>query len=172
MLVVGITGAGKTTFARSLAEYLGLPFHEMDALAFGPNWTTPPDFVNVVDEITGGSRWVIDSMGYPQVTDVMWARADTIVWLDFSRRITFGRTLRRSLGRTIRRERIFNGNRESWRGWFARDHPAWWSWTGHGPRRTLIETRLAEARNRHLVVHRHRTPAAAQAWLDSFRVTN
>lgn len=165
ILVVGITGAGKTTFARALGDRLGLPFHEMDALAFGPNWTTAPDFVTAVDEITGSEHWVLDSVGYPQVRDMMWDRADTVVWLDFARRITFGRTLRRSLRRTIRRERIFNGNVETWRGWLSREHPAWWSWTGHGPRRELIERRVAEPGNGHLAVHRLRTPSAAAAWL-------
>jgi adenylate kinase family enzyme len=169
VLVAGITGAGKTTFARALGARLNLPFHEMDGLAFGPNWTTPPDFADVVAEITRGERWVIDSMGYPQVTEMMWERADTIVWLDFARRITFGRTLRRSLRRTVRRERIFSGNVETWRGWLSREHPAWWSWTGHGPRRALIERRVAEPRNRHLTVHRLRTPSAAETWLTAQR---
>jgi hypothetical protein len=39
VLVVGMSGAGKTTAARRVGAKLGLPFHEMDALALGPNLT-------------------------------------------------------------------------------------------------------------------------------------
>ncbi len=34
ILVVGSTGAGKSTLARGLGGRLGLPYHEMDALYF------------------------------------------------------------------------------------------------------------------------------------------
>ncbi len=39
ILVVGVTGAGKSTLARVLSGRLGLPYHEMDGLYFtGPDW--------------------------------------------------------------------------------------------------------------------------------------
>ncbi|MFD4604441.1 adenylate kinase [Streptomyces sp. NPDC058464] len=39
ILVVGVTGAGKSTLARALSGRLGLRYHEMDALYFdGPGW--------------------------------------------------------------------------------------------------------------------------------------
>ena len=36
-----MSGSGKTTAARRVGAKLGLPFHEMDALALGPNWSQP-----------------------------------------------------------------------------------------------------------------------------------
>ena len=39
--VKGTSGSGKTTFARELAEQLGVPFVELDALHHGPNWAEP-----------------------------------------------------------------------------------------------------------------------------------
>ncbi|MGW6871433.1 AAA family ATPase [Streptomyces xanthophaeus] len=46
VLVVGISGAGKSTAARALERRLGLPFHELDALRFsGPGWAVEPDCV-------------------------------------------------------------------------------------------------------------------------------
>lgn len=165
VLVVGISGSGKTTFARRLSERRGLPFHEMDELALGPGWSTPPDLEATVDRITREDSWVFDSYGYTQVRDVLWARADTIVWLDFARRTTWPRMLRRSLARTLRREVVFNGNRETVRMWFTPDHPVWHAWRDHGSRRAYLDARRQEPRHGHLDVVRLATPTAADAWL-------
>ena len=37
--IVGSTGTGKTTFGRELAAILAVPFVELDALFWGPNWS-------------------------------------------------------------------------------------------------------------------------------------
>jgi dephospho-CoA kinase len=37
--VKGISGSGKSTFSRELAERLGVPYLELDAIHHGPNWT-------------------------------------------------------------------------------------------------------------------------------------
>ena len=105
ILVVGVTGAGKSTLARALSGRLGVPYHEMDALYFnGPGWATNTRLVEDVAEVTAGPCWIIDSLGYPQVRDLLWERADTVVWLDFPRRVVMPRVLRRSLRRTVTRE--------------------------------------------------------------------
>jgi adenylate kinase family enzyme len=40
--IVGSTGTGKTTYARRLAEVLGVPHTELDAIAWQPAWTILP----------------------------------------------------------------------------------------------------------------------------------
>ena len=42
IVVVGTTGSGKTTLARSISERLAVPHVELDALFWGPNWTPVP----------------------------------------------------------------------------------------------------------------------------------
>jgi adenylate kinase family enzyme len=69
VLVVGSSGAGKTTAARRVAGKLGLPFHEMDVLALGPKWSQAPDLVDEVKRITTEPTWIFDSCGYPAVRD-------------------------------------------------------------------------------------------------------
>ncbi|MEV0457614.1 adenylate kinase [Catellatospora methionotrophica] len=167
ILVVGITGAGKSTLARSLSERLGLPYHEMDALYFGgPDWAVDPGFAEHVRAIADSPGWIFDSYGHPQVRDLLWRRADTIVWLDYPRHVVMPRVLRRSLRRTLLRESIFNGNRESLRAWFTGEHPVWSSWAQHRPRRAAIQSLIDEPRFQPLRVARLAAPGATSAWLD------
>lgn len=42
----------------------------------------------------------------------MFGRADTVVWLDLPRRVAVPRIVRRTLGRMLRGEELWNGNRE------------------------------------------------------------
>lgn len=168
ILVAGITGAGKSTMARALEDRLRLPRHEMDALYFtGPDWQVNEHFRADVERIAEAPAWIFDSFGYPEVRDLLWTRADTVLWLDYPRRTVLPRVLRRSLRRTLWRERIFGGNRETLGGWFVRDHPVWWAMSQHGPRRADIAGRSTDPRFAPLVVVHLRTPAAAEAWLAS-----
>ena len=41
--IVGTSGSGKTTFAKSLAQILTYEYIEMDQLFWGPNWNCPSD---------------------------------------------------------------------------------------------------------------------------------
>lgn len=43
------------------------------------------------------------------VRNSIWARADTIVWLDLSRAVVMGRVIRRSLARVLRSARALGG---------------------------------------------------------------
>jgi hypothetical protein len=167
VLVVGMSGAGKTTAARRVADLIDAPFHEMDALAIGPDWSTPTDLVPSVEWIVAEPSWVFDSWGYEAVRDVMWARADTIVWLDYPRRVVLPRLIRRSLRRSIRRTEIFGGNTETWRGWLHRDHPVWFAISTFGARRRYLLERTDAASD--LSTLRFSRPADLDRWLTSSR---
>ena len=115
-IVIGTSGTGKTTFARQLAQAVGAPHTEMDALHWGPDWTPHPlaQFRAAVDAASAGARWVIDG-NYTAVRDLLWPRATHIVWLDYSRLRVFGQVLRRTLQRGVRQTPLWAGNRESLR---------------------------------------------------------
>ena len=168
ILVVGISGAGKSTMARALSTRFAVPYHEMDALHFaGPGWAVNDEFATQVARIASAPAWIFDSYGYPEVRDLLWEQADTVVWLDYPRRVIMPRVLRRSLRRTLLRERIFGGNRETLAGWFRRDHPAWWAWSQHGVRRADIQQRVRDPRFSPLQVIRFGAPEEAAGWLRS-----
>ncbi|MGI3228458.1 adenylate kinase [Streptomyces sp. GTA36] len=137
ILVAGITGAGKTTMAQALSARLQVPFHEMDSLVYtGPDWTVDPGLHEQVAKIAATPAWIFDSFGHPDVRDLLWTSADTVIWLDYPRAVVMPRVLRRSLRRTLLREKVFGGNVETLSSWFTGDHPAWSSWTlARGPPR-------------------------------------
>ncbi|WP_141363272.1 adenylate kinase [Streptomyces sp. 6-11-2] len=168
ILVVGVTGAGKSTLAHALSRRLGLPYHEMDALYFnGPDWAVNDELTGDVSRLTAEPCWIIDSLGYPEVRDLLWDRADTVIWLDYPKRVIMPRVLRRSFRRTVTREVLFGGNRETWRDWLSREHPAWWAWSQHGPRRREIERRVRDPRFASLDTLRFGHPDGTAAWLAS-----
>jgi energy-coupling factor transporter ATP-binding protein EcfA2 len=117
VVVIGTSGAGKSTLARTLAARLGCPYVELDAIHWLPGWVEkdPAEFRAGVSEAVAGAKWVVDG-NYVRVRDLVWARATTIIWLDYSFRIVFWRAIQRTIRRIVRRETILNGNRETIRG--------------------------------------------------------
>ncbi len=163
ILVVGMSGAGKTTAARRISVVLDLPFYEMDALAIGPAWSTPIAFVHDVSVIVAQPCWIFDSWGYVEVRDAMWAAADTVVWLDYSRRVVLPRLFRRSIRRSSSGERIFGGNVETWRSWLSPGHPFWHAVRSFGGRRAYLAARTRTEPGIELV--RLRKPLEFDRWL-------
>ncbi len=84
IVVVGVSGAGKTALARLLARRLDLSHIELNALFWEANWTqvTSEVFRERVAQALCADRWVVDG-NYNQVRDLTWSQADTVVWLDY-----------------------------------------------------------------------------------------
>lgn len=165
--VVGTTGSGKTTLARDLAERLGIPHVELDALHWGPNWTEAetPAFRRDVEQALAGEAWVVDG-NYSAVRDIVWSRADTIVWLDYSVGTVLSRLLMRTLRRSLGLETLWNDNRERfWVQFASRDSIILWMFKTHWRRRRAYAALLAEPRHAHLQWSRLQSPAATAAWL-------
>ena len=114
--VVGTTGCGKTTLARALANMLRCTHVELDALFWGPGWSMAelPVFRSRVASVVAGDGWVVDG-GYSDVRDLIWARADTVVWLDYPLAVTLSRLLRRIAARIRDGTELWpgTGNRET-----------------------------------------------------------
>ncbi len=169
--VVGTSGSGKTAMARQLAARLDLPHLELDALQHLPGWRPAPldEFKQRLEAFVAASEsrggWVIDG-NYNDRTPQLFDVADTVVWLDYPRRVVMARILRRTLGRVVLRRHLWNGNRESLRALCNRDpevNVVLWAWTQHGPyRRRYLASSNAPGAARWV---RLTTPKEARAWL-------
>lgn len=133
--VVGNSGSGKTTLAAALAAALGAPHLELDSVFHQPNWQPLQTelFRARVGEFVAADSWVVDG-NYSKVQDLVWQRADTVLWLDLPR----GKSMRQLIGRTLRRmltrTELWNGNTEPVRNLFRLDPEQSilrWAWTQH-----------------------------------------
>jgi adenylate kinase family enzyme len=168
--VVGNSGSGKTTLAARLAEALGVPRLELDAVFHQPGWQPLPkaEFRSAVSEFARADAWVIDG-NYSAVSDIVWSRADTVVWLDPPRR----RVMRQLAWRTLRRAalgtELWNGNRERWRDMLSADPEKSiirWAWTRDHVYRERYLQASADPAHAHLEFIRLRTRAQATALID------
>lgn len=118
--MVGCSGSGKTTLSRALARSLHAPNIELDAIFHQPGWTSLDDetFKARVTEVTEPARWVVDG-NYSVVRDIVWDRADTVLWFDLPYLTVMARTIRRTVRRTLTRQELWNGNKEPWSNLFS-----------------------------------------------------
>lgn len=168
-VVIGTSGAGKSTFATALARALDCPYTELDALHWGPRWTPVPheEFDASVRAATTGDRWVVDG-NYSAVRDVLWSRASHIVWLNLSRRIVYARVFNRTMRRLLLRTPLWNGNRESYRlTFFSRDSILLWAVTTFSRNQSKFSALRTDPRFRHLQWIELREPAQASDFLRS-----
>jgi len=169
--VVGTIGSGKTTFAHKTSKLLSASHIELDALHWEPNWVgTPNDlFRERAKQSLQGDSWVADG-NYHQVRDVVWSRADTVVWLDYPFRTIIARLTRRTLRRIRTHEKLWNGNQESIRGLFSRDSVFLWAIRTYRRRRKQYPILLSKPENSHLTVVRLRSPREAEEFLSKLEL--
>jgi adenylate kinase family enzyme len=164
--VVGNSGSGKTTLAAGLAAALGLPHLELDSIFHQPGWEPLPraEFRAAVTAFTAAGAWVVDG-NYQAVRDIVWSRADTIVWVDPPRRQVMRQVIWRTLSRMARRAELWNGNREPWSNLFRADPEKSiiaWAWTHDRVYRERYLAAQADPAHAHLefIRLRSRTQAA------------
>jgi adenylate kinase family enzyme len=167
--IVGSPGGGKSTLARELADEVALAHVELDGLFHQAGWkeTPVPEFRARVAAALSVDRWVVDG-NYRTVSDMTQGWADTIVWLDLSRPLVTSRVMRRTVERIVRRQRPWNGNRESVRRALSRDPEKSiivWTWQQHAQYRQMYERQLDGPLWADTTVVRLRTRREVRDWL-------
>jgi len=168
--VVGTSGSGKSTVGAALAARLGTDFLELDSVFHQPGWVPLPreEFRRRVAAVVAGERWVIDGNYTSQVKDLVWARADTVVWLDLPKRTVMRQVIWRSFWRAAARTELWNGNRERWRNFFSLDKEQSviaWAWQTHAAKRAKLEAAMADPGNSHLRFVRLTSSGAVRRFL-------
>jgi hypothetical protein len=86
---------------------------ELDSIYHQPGWTPlgDADFRARVAEAVAAVGWVVDG-NYSVVREIVWGRADTVVWFDLPYATVLARTVRRTVRRALTRQELWNGNKE------------------------------------------------------------
>ena len=161
--VVGCSGSGKSTMARTIAQAKGIPWINADGLLFcDANWTERPkaEYYELIEQHIAAEAFVYDG-NIGGSAQIVLPRIDTLVWLDYPKPLV----MRRLLGRTIRRawtkEPLYSGSRESWRMSFAsRDSILLYAWRSYHERKAQY-TELFRDLPGHITPIHLKTPAQA-----------
>ena len=169
LVVIGTTSSGKSTLAKQLSDRLGLNFVELDALHWQANWTpaTLEMFRERVKTATCTKSWVVAG-NYHVVHDLIWPRAEAVVWLDYSFPVVFWRLLTRTIRRSWRQEELWNGNREKF--WWhlklwSEESLFHWLFKTYWRRKREIPMLLALPEHARLKLIHFRSPREADEWL-------
>jgi adenylate kinase family enzyme len=166
-IIASASGNGKTTLGRALADRLGVPYVELDALVHGPGWTetSDEDLRALVEPIVRSDGWVIDGTYHRKLGRLVLDGADTVVWLDLPLRVWLPRLLRRTARRLTGREALWNDNRETlWGAFGGRNSLFGYALRMHFERRRRWPRELAQYR-----VVRLRSVRQVEDWLGGVR---
>lgn len=114
IIIIGNSNSGKTTLGERIAGARRVPFIELDALHWEPNWTpAEPDlFRERVRDAIKAPAWVMAG-NYSQRREISWPAADTVIWLDLPLQLVIRRILVRSWQRWRSKEMLWGTNYES-----------------------------------------------------------
>ena len=168
IIVIGVTGCGKSSLGERLAARLDLAYIELDALYWQPGWveSAREDFRQRVELATRPSRWVVVG-NYGTARDLLWARAQAAVWLDYPFLLVLGRLWRRTWRRWRTQELLWGTNRErllpQFKLWSKESLFSWLVQT-YWRRKREFPALFARPEYSHLRVFRFSMPAETEAW--------
>src|SRR5262249_39573207 len=96
VVIIGCSGAGKSTFARTLARQTNLPLIHLDREFWRPGWVETPrgEWRAKVIELVARETWIMEG-NYGSSLDLRLPRADTVIWFDYPRHRCLWRVVKR-----------------------------------------------------------------------------
>ncbi len=171
IIVVGVTGSGKSTLARSLAEKKQIPYIQLDALFWKPNWQTPSDeefFEKIKNAITQPA-WIVDG-NYNRSNHLTWTEADTIIWIDLPFWLTLYQNVTRSIVRASTKKELWpqTGNIETFKMMFSKESIVWWLIKSYSSQRQRYLNRINDPKCAHLTFIHLKSRREIQVFLNQF----
>jgi adenylate kinase family enzyme len=107
---------------------------------------------------------------YSVVRDIIWSRAQAVIWLDFPLHILFWRLLTRTVRRAWTQEELWNGNREPF--WWhlklwSQDSLFHWLFKTYWRRKREYPLLLSLPGHEHLKVFHFKHPRELEKWFES-----
>ena len=98
ILILGPSGSGKSTVCERIGRTLNIPIIHLDRHFWNPNWVETPkdDWVKKVKNLITLETWVMDG-NYTSTLKMRADAADTLIFLDMTRRLSYFRVIRRYL---------------------------------------------------------------------------
>jgi len=96
ILVIGSSGAGKSTFAKRLHEATGIELIHLDQLHWKPNWVEPSkdEWRGIVTNVIKRESWIMDG-NFSGTMEIRIEAGDTVIFLDLPRTVCIWRILKR-----------------------------------------------------------------------------
>jgi adenylate kinase family enzyme len=172
VVVIGNSCVGKTTFSSRLAAMIGATHIELDALFWEPNWKEADNevFRSRVFTALNSESWVIDGNYARRIKDIVWPKAEILVWLDLPLHLILRRFIVRSLNRSLTGKKLWGHSQETLRNnIFSRNSLLVWILKSH--RRNATEfSKLATNPMQGLTVHHLRSKTDVTKFLNSFEL--
>ncbi len=167
--VVGTTGSGKSTMAEALAQSLHIPHIELDAIHWEPGWKEADRESTRarVRIISCNENWVIDG-NYGFLRDILWPRAEAVVWLDYPLPLIFWRLWRRTWKRVLTKEVLWGTNTERLaEQFFTKDSLFLWALKTYGKHKKQYATLPNLPEFAHIKVYRINTQRQAERFINA-----
>lgn len=172
IVVVGVTGSGKSLLAEKLARRFNLDYIELDALYWKPGWVESSDeeFRTSVEAATHSPGWVLAG-NYGKVRDIVWPRAQALIWLDYPFHLVLWRLWRRTWRRWRKKELLWGTNYEKlfpqFKIWSKESLFNWLvqSYAGHKRQYPQLFSRPEYS---HLIVYQFKRPGDTEKWLNQW----
>ena len=100
IVVLGCSGAGKSTFARALSKVTGLPHISLDAMFWNPGWVESDrfEFRSRLAPILASENWILDGNYIGALDGAQMPRATHVFLFDLPRWLCLAGVVRRVVG--------------------------------------------------------------------------
>ena len=167
---VGVSGSGKTTYAKQVAARLGVTHLELDSVYHQAQWTPLDDesFRSRVREVAHSPGWTMDGnyrVACPEIID----RVQVIVAVDLPKKLVMRQVITRTVTRSVRDEELWNGNKEKWSNmlrWDPQKSIIRWAWTTYDITRQRVNWFEREANEKDIVFLRASSHREVQRLID------